>query len=69
MKRFTTAAYAGGSACAVALAIFGAVTTAEAATWTVDLGKSKLGFTGQQSGAPFCGPLQNMGRRHLLRPV
>ena len=60
MKRFTTAAYAGGSACAVALAIFGAVTTAEAATWTVDLGKSKLGFTGQQSGAPFSGRFKTL---------
>ena len=37
------------------LLVVGAATAARAATWAVDPGKSKLGFTGQQSGAPFTG--------------
>ncbi len=49
MKRFTV------SAAAAVLLVFGAATATRAATWAVDPGKSKLGFTGQQSGAPFSG--------------
>ena len=49
MKRFTISAYV------AVLLVFGAATVAEAATWAIDPGKSKLGFTGQQSGAPFSG--------------
>ncbi len=49
MKRFTVSAAAG------LLLVFGAATAARAATWAVDPGRSKLGFTGQQSGVPFSG--------------
>ena len=49
MKRFTVSVTAG------VLLVFGAATAARAAGWAVDTGKSKLGFTGQQSGAPFSG--------------
>ena len=43
------------SAAAAAFLVFGAATAADAATWTVDPGKSRLGFTAQQSGTPFSG--------------
>ncbi len=49
MKRFAVSAAAG------VLLVSGVATAANAATWTVDPGKSKLGFTGQQSGTPFSG--------------
>ena len=39
-------------AAALLLALAG---SAEAATWTVDTAKSSLGFSGQQTGAPFSG--------------
>lgn len=40
---------------ATLLAGLGATASADAATWTVDPAKSKLGFTGQQTGTPFSG--------------
>ena len=49
MKRFTVIG------AAAVLFVSGAATAVRAATWTVDPGKSKLGFTGQQSGAAFSG--------------
>ena len=49
MKRFTV------STAAAVLLVLGGATAAPATTWAVDPGKSKLGFTGQQSGAPFSG--------------
>ncbi len=40
---------------AAAVLLMGLSTAAEAASWTVDPAKSQLGFTGQQTGAPFTG--------------
>jgi polyisoprenoid-binding protein YceI len=37
------------------LAGLGSITAAQAAGWVVDPAKSRLGFTGQQTGAPFAG--------------
>ncbi len=40
---------------AALLSALGSVTAAWAAGWVVDPAKSRLGFTGQQTGAPFMG--------------
>ncbi len=40
---------------AALLAALGSATAARAADWAVDPAKSRLGFTGQQTGAPFTG--------------
>ena len=42
-------------AAAAAALLIGLSGAARAATWTVDTARSKLGFTGQQTGAPFTG--------------
>jgi polyisoprenoid-binding protein YceI len=43
------------SIAAAAILLLGLGTAAQAASWTVDSTKSKLGFTGQQTGTPFTG--------------
>ena len=35
--------------------VLGSATAARAASWAVDVSRSKLGFSGQQTGAPFTG--------------
>lgn len=42
-------------AAAALFAALGSATAARAAGWAVDPAKSRLGFTGQQTGAPFSG--------------
>jgi polyisoprenoid-binding protein YceI len=51
MKRATVAAWLA----AMLLTVAGRVAAADIPTWTVDPAKSKLGFSGTQTGAPFNG--------------